>query len=106
MIRQHNRLLAIRQLLERDEVCRDIVRYLVFHREAADTIRGIAEWWIKRDIARTAQALTKLQDHGVVRSSLVQGATSVYSFTKNPLLRETLRQYVSAWSGPAPAEHR
>lgn len=106
VIRPNSKLLAIRQLLDRDDVCLDIVRYLVSHSEAADTIRGIAEWWIKRDVARTAQALTKLQEHGIVRSYLVQDATSVYAFTKNPLLRETLRQYVDLVSPTTPAERR
>ena len=104
--RPTGRLLAIRQLLDHDDVCREIVRYLVAHSEAADTIRGIAEWWIKRDIARTAQALTKLQQHGIVHSYLVQDATSVYAFTKNPFLRATLRQYIDLMASPTAAERR
>jgi len=106
VIRPNGRLLAIRQILDRDEVCLDIVRYLVSHSEAADTTRGIAEWWIKRDVAKTAQALTKLQEQGVVRSYLVQDATSVYAFTKNLLLRETLRQYVDLVSPTTPGVRR
>ena len=106
VIRPNGKLLAIRQLLERDDVCLDIVRYLVSHSEAADTTRGIAEWWINRDIARTAQALKKLLEHGIVRSYLVQDATSVYGFTKNPILRETLRHYVDLVSPTTPAERR
>jgi DNA-binding FrmR family transcriptional regulator len=97
-IRPNGRLAAIRELLEHDAVCLDIVRYLVHHSEAADTARGIADWWIQRDVARTAHALTKLLEHGVVRSHLVQDATAVYAFTRNPLLRETLRQYVRSVS--------
>ena len=106
VIRPNSKLQAIRQLLDREEVCLEIVRYLVCHSEAADTTRGIAEWWIRRDIAKTAQALTKLQSHGVVRSHLVQDATSVYAFTKNPLLRETLRQYVDPVSPTTPVGRR
>jgi len=37
---------ALRDLLGRDAVCREIVQYLMRHNEAADTARGIAEWWI------------------------------------------------------------
>ena len=87
-------------MLETDEVCAAIVRYLVQHNEAADTARGIAEWWIGRDVARTADALSRLQAHGVVRSCVVQDATAVYAFTKNPILRDTLRGYLA--SVPAP----
>ena len=77
-------------------MCADIVRYFVEHTEAADTARGIAEWWIRRDVSETAEALGRLQTHGVVRSYFVQEAASVYAFTKNPILRDTLRQYVRA----------
>ena len=104
--RQNGRLLAIRQLLDHDEICLDIVRYLVSHEAAADTVRGIAEWWINRDVARTAQALKRLQDHGIVRSYLVQDSTSIYAFTKNALLRETLRQLVDTVPRTTPAEPR
>jgi hypothetical protein len=84
-------------------VCLEIVRYLLAHSEAADTARGIADWWIKRDVSRTAEALAELQGRGIVRSYLVQDATSVYAFTKNPLLRTTLRQYVKRLTPPPTA---
>ena len=96
--RASGKLTAIRELLDRDHVCRDIVRYLLAHDKAADTARGIAEWWINCDVSRTAEALSRLQALGVVRSHLVQDATSVYGFTKNPLLRDTLRQCVNRLS--------
>ena len=102
--RAQSRLTAIRELLETDDVCADIVRYLVDHTEAADTARGIAEWWIRRDVAETAEALNRLQSHGVVRSHVVQEAASVYAFTKNPILRDTLRQFVRALSAPSSAQ--
>ena len=85
-------------------MCLDIVRYLLDHNEAADTARGIAEWWIKRDVPRTAEALSRLHAQGVVRSYLVQDATAVYAFTKNPILRDALRQYVGGLSQPTSTE--
>ena len=81
-------------MLDRDRVCRDIADYLVRHNEAADTVSGIAEWWINREIPKTANALTKLREHGVVRSHVVQETSSVYTLTKSRFIRETLRQYV------------
>jgi hypothetical protein len=96
-------LTAIRELIDTDEVCADIVRYLVDHTEAADTARGIAEWWIRRDIAETAEALNRLHAQGVVRSHVVQEAASVYAFTKSAILRDTLRQYVRGLSTPSSA---
>jgi hypothetical protein len=106
MARANGKLAAIRELLDRDHVCLDIVRYLLGNGEAADTARGIAGWWINSDVSRTAEALTRLQELGVVRSHLVQDATSVYSFTKNPLLRETLRQCVNRLSQRTSTEVR
>jgi hypothetical protein len=93
-------------LLNRDRVCLDIVRYLLDHGDAADTVRGIAEWWINRDVSRTAEALSRLQAHGVVRSHLVQDATSVYGLTKNSILRDSLRRCVDALSRPTPTKVR
>ena len=57
-------------------------------------MRGIADWWIRRDVPSTADALTRLERHGIVRSHQVQDSSCVYAFTKNPLLRQTLRHYV------------
>jgi hypothetical protein len=91
---QGTRSRTIRELLDDDHVCREIVQYLMRHNEAADTASGIAEWWIKRDIPRTSEALTKLRAHDVVRSHVVQEATSVYTLTKSRFIRETLRHYV------------
>ena len=91
---QGTRSRTIRELLDGDNVCRDIVHYLVHHSEAADTASGIAAWWINRDVARTAEALMKLHEQGIVRSHLVQDSTSVYTFTKSRPLREALRRYV------------
>ena len=93
-------------MLDSDHVCRDIVHYLVRHNEAADTTSGIAEWWIKRDVPRTANALTKLREHGVVRSHVVQDTSSVYTLTKSRFVRETLRQYVDQFRSPVEVEGR
>ena len=91
-------------MLDNDEICAEIVRYLVNHTEAADTARGIAEWWISRDVGETAEALQRLHAHGVVRSYFVQEAASVYGFTKNPILRDTLTQFVRGQSSASTAQ--
>ena len=59
--------MTLRDLLARDPVCRDIVEYLMQNNDAADTARGIAQWWIRRDVAATQEALMKLQEWGVVQ---------------------------------------
>lgn len=84
------RVTALRDLLACDPVCREIVQYLMRNNEAADTARGIAEWWIQRDVSSTSAALSKLQACGVVRSYAVQDNTVVYAYTKKAVLRQSL----------------
>ena len=104
--RQGIRAKGIRELLDSEHVCREIVHYLVRHSEAADTASGIAEWWIKRDVPTTAKALTKLREHGVVRSHIVQETTFVYTLTKNHFIRGTLQQYVEQFRSAIEVEER
>ena len=85
---------SLRELLGRDAVCREIVQYLLRHNEAVDTARGIAEWWINRDVPSTRLALLKLQECGVVQSYVVQGETFVYALTKRAVVRQSLARYL------------
>jgi len=87
---------TIRDLLERNPICLEIVRYFARHGEAADTARGIADWWIRRDIVATQEALGKLLECGIVRSHPVQDNTFVYGYTRNSILRHVLARYVQA----------
>jgi hypothetical protein len=97
---------ALRELLGRDTVCREIVQYLMHHNEAADTARGIAEWWINRDVPSTRQALTKLQACGIVQSFIVQGETFVYAYTKRAVVRQSLARYLHDQVVPPAAKER
>ena len=91
---QSGKATAIRDLLARDPVCLEIVHYLARNSEAADTARGIAEWWINRNLASTQEALLKLQEVGVVQSFAVQDSTFVYAYTKNPILRQSIARHL------------
>ena len=88
--------MTLRDLLARDPVCRDIVEYLMQNNDAADTARGIAQWWIRRDVAATQEALMKLQEWGVVQTHVVQDHTFVYAYTKRAVLRQSLVRYLGA----------
>ena len=85
-------------------MCREIVRYLMHNNEASDTPRGIAEWWIRRDVASTQEALVKLQACGVVQSYLVQDHTCVYSYTKRAVLRQSLARHFQDMVVPGSAK--
>jgi len=95
--------MAIRDLLARDPVCLEIVHYLARNSEAADTARGIAEWWIKRNLASTQDALLKLEEFGVVQSFAVQDSTFVYAYTKNPILRQSIAHQLRGIPAPHPS---
>ncbi len=54
-----------------DSVAQEIERYLEAHPEAADSLLGIATWWVSRqrmrtEIAVVRAALERLADAGVV----------------------------------------
>jgi len=85
---------ALRELLGRDVVCREIVEYLMRHNEAADTARGIADWWIHRDLPSTRRALLRLEECGVIQAFVVQGETFVYAYTKKAVVRQSLARYL------------
>jgi hypothetical protein len=87
-------------VLESDVVCHDIARYLVHHTEAADTARGIADWWINRDVSATERALVKLLDVGVMRLYLAHGPACVYAYTTDPGLRTAVSRAVQPTSAP------
>jgi hypothetical protein len=98
--------MAIRDLLARDPICLEIVHYLSRNSEAADTARGIAEWWIKRNLASTQDALLKLQEFGVVQSFAVQDSTFVYAYTKNPILRQSIARQLRGILAPQSSSSR
>ena len=97
---------SLRDLLAREPVCRDIVDYLMRNTDAADTARGIAEWWIRRDLAATQDALMKLQACDVVQSYIVQDNIFVYAYTKRAVLRQSLARHLQATSAPRAATGR
>jgi hypothetical protein len=95
--------MTLRDLLAHDPVCRDIVQYLMHNNDAVDTSRGIAQWWIRRDVAATQEALMKLQDLGVVQTHVVQDRTFVYAYTKRSVVRQSLARYLDGALAPGSA---
>jgi hypothetical protein len=102
--------MTLRDLLAHDPVCRDIVQYLMHNNDAADTARGIAQWWIRRDVVATQEALMKLQDLGVVQTHVVQDSTSIRSAccfirgrAKRSVVRQSLARYLDGALAPGSA---
>ena len=66
-----------------EDVAREIERYLRNHREAADTVEGIAKWWLQRqrfeDAMETVEsALEILVDRGLVERVMLPDNLVVY----------------------------
>jgi hypothetical protein len=71
----------------RKEVSREILRYLLRHPDAQDTLEGISEWWlleetIIRKYAEVEAALTKLVDRGFVLEKSVVNLGTLYCLNK------------------------
>ena len=65
------------------EAARDIVRYLVAHPQAADTLDGIVQWWLVREgrmhrRAVVEQALAWLLAQGLLREIRRVGVPPYY----------------------------
>ena len=55
------------------EMAEAVVRYLAEHPAAMDTLDGIAQWWLMRQVVRTdlerlQRVLTRLADTGVLEA--------------------------------------
>jgi hypothetical protein len=85
-------------------VCLEIARYLVRHPQAADTVRGVAQWWVRRAMPTTEAALRRLADCGVVSAYTMAGTATIYAYTKDPALREVVAECIGAIQPPGADE--
>ncbi len=77
-------------MLEADRLCQQIVSFLLENETAMDNAKGIAAWWVRRDVIAVQAALDRLISCGVVT---VHTFTSgiLYGLTPNPEIRGWLR---------------
>jgi hypothetical protein len=66
------------------KIAGEIVRYLIRHPNAADSIDGIMQWWIPRQRyeesrATVERALAELERRGVMKHSTLPDSTVIYS---------------------------
>lgn len=66
-----------------DELARDIAAYLREHPEAADSVDGIAQWWLQRQryriaVDRVKEALHRLEEQGQVERTPNATGVAVY----------------------------
>lgn len=74
----------------RDEFVLEILKYVVAHPTAKDTLRGIEKWWLSRSLSREARS--KLEQH--LNSLVARGwligrgspqSETIYSLNQNGL---------------------
>jgi Fe2+ or Zn2+ uptake regulation protein len=61
----------------------EILKYLGAHPQAADTVEGIANWWLPRqryeeEIQKVQQALDDLVERGLVTKTTLADGTTLY----------------------------
>ena len=71
----------------RNETVRAILTYLIEHEGAADTLEGIARWWIlnedlKRKMALIEDSLEYLLARGVLKKRLLPGSSNILYYVE------------------------
>ena len=71
----------------RKEVSREILRYLLRHPDAQDTLEGISEWWLFEEMlirkyAEVEAALASLVNRGFVLEKRVVNLGTLYCLNK------------------------
>jgi hypothetical protein len=79
-------------------LCEQIVRFLIEHDSAMDTVRGIARCWVNTDEVAVQSAVERLLSVGVVVSRALSSNT-YYGLTSNPSIRARLTTYGSPLPG-------
>lgn len=79
--------MANRQDTDVSKVADEIIRYLGAHDNAADTLEGVAQWWISRQRIQESKeqvqkALDFLCKEGLVKVTPVIDGKTVYSLNK------------------------
>ncbi len=87
-------------ILEKYPLCSKIVTFFLERNFAMDTAKGIADWWLEKDLEATQEALNQLVSCGVVILRTYSGI-NLYSFTNNPRLRAKLKEYYNNLKGEA-----
>ena len=69
------------------EIADEIIRYLSAHQNAADSLEGVAQWWISRQriqesTEQVKKALDLLCEKGLVNATPLVGRNMIYSLNK------------------------
>ena len=82
----------ITNALQADPVSLRIVRFLLKNKQAMDSARGIAAWWLDCDEVAVQSALDRLSGCGILSAYTFKSCT-LYGLTPN----EETRNWLEAW---------
>jgi hypothetical protein len=76
--------------LKAHPLCLEIVQFLIDHENAMDTVKGIADCWVRNDLAAVQTALDLLITSGLVTMYTLSSGP-LYGLTRSASMREWLR---------------
>ena len=83
--------------MQKTEIAREILAYLVDHPEAQDTLEGIVQWWLlERKIKYQAERVKDTLDELVATGSILkdQGGDARIRYRLNPDKHEKIRAFL------------
>ena len=90
----------IANILQGDPVSVNIARFLLQNRQAMDSARGIAAWWVGCDEIAVQSALDRLIACGVVNAHTFKSCT-LYGLTQNTETRSWLEAWINGYQPPS-----
>lgn len=74
-----------------EDIKKQILQYLVRHPQAMDSVKGIAQWWIARQVIEgrideVFEAISLLATDGLVKENTKLDGTVVYSLNRDRLV--------------------
>ncbi len=91
----------ITRTLQEDPVSLTIVRFLLKNKQAMDSVKGIAAWWVGYDEVAVQVALDRLTACGVVSAYTFKSCT-LYTLSPNV----DLCRWLETWFGEHPPQSR
>jgi hypothetical protein len=82
---------SLAAILQADVVSCEILRFLLKNRNAMDTAKGIAAWWVQRDELAVQPSLHRLFAGGAIVAHTLTSGTAIYGLTQNPDVRMWLQ---------------
>lgn len=85
----------LKYVLDGSDICAFVARFFQQNPRAMDTLEGLTIWCFRRNPQGVIEAMMQLQTMGVVEEIRL-GETKLYTYTKNPQVRQMVDGYFEA----------